>query len=49
MADVLFVTAFKLGDPMVFGVDMVADNFSLHAGHCIGSPSSVTVLVFEAG
>ena len=35
----LFVTAFKLGNPMVFGVDMVADNFSLHTGRecCTGA------------
>ena len=39
MADVLFVTAFKLGNPMFFGVDMVADNFSLHTGRecCAGA------------
>ena len=28
----LVVSALKLGNPMVFGVDMVADNFSLHTG-----------------
>ena len=32
MTDVLVVSALKLGDPMVFGVEMVGDNFSLHAG-----------------
>jgi hypothetical protein len=29
---VLVVSALKLGNPMVFGVDMVVDNLSLHAG-----------------
>jgi hypothetical protein len=33
VADVLAVAAFKFGEPMVFGVEMVADNFSLHQGH----------------
>jgi hypothetical protein len=33
MADVLVVTAFKFGNPLVFGVERVADNFSLHPGH----------------
>jgi hypothetical protein len=49
VADVLVVTAFEFGDPMAFVVSVESDNFSLHPGHCIGSPSSVTVLVFEAG
>ena len=30
VADVLFVAAFKLGNPMVFGVDMVADDLPFH-------------------
>jgi hypothetical protein len=33
VADVLAVAALKFGEPMVFGVEMVADNFSLHPGH----------------
>jgi hypothetical protein len=33
VADVLVVSAFKLGDPLAFGVEMVADNFSLHPRH----------------
>ena len=39
MTDVLVVSALKLGDPMVFGVDMVVDNLSLHAGRgsCTGA------------
>jgi hypothetical protein len=28
--DVLAVAALKFGEPMIFGVEMVADNFSLH-------------------
>ena len=44
VADVLVVTAFEFGDPMAFVVRVESDNFSLHAGHCTGSPTSVTVL-----
>ena len=32
VADVLVVSALKLGNPMVLGVETVTDNLSLHAG-----------------
>jgi hypothetical protein len=43
VADVLLVPAFEFGDPMVFGVDVVADDSSLHDGpgrREVGAPTA---------
>ena len=47
MADVLCMAALKVGNPIVLGVSVEADDLSLHVVHSIGSSaSSGTVLVF---
>jgi hypothetical protein len=41
MADVLCMAALKVGNPIVLGVSVEADNFSLHAGQGDSAPAPV--------